>query len=65
MPTSITHDVILLVLRLFLGFMIMAHGYYKIFRGGKLKGTAAWFESIGMKPGMMNAVMAAATERAS
>jgi putative oxidoreductase len=57
-----THNVVLLILRVFLGAMIFAHGYNKIFRGGKLKGTAGWFESIGMKPGMANAVMAAATE---
>jgi putative oxidoreductase len=42
--------------------MIAAHGYAKFFRGGKLAGTAGWFESIGMKPGKLNALMAASTE---
>ena len=52
----------LFVLHFFLGAMIFAHGYNKIFRGGRLAGTARWFASIGMKPGPFNAVMAAATE---
>src|ERR1700691_4720665 len=59
-PTTI--NVLLLVVRLFLGPMIFTHGYRKFFRGGKLVGTAGWFESIGMKPGRFNAVAAASTE---
>jgi len=53
---------VLLVLRVYLGAMIMSHGYFKIFRGGKLAGTGAWFDSIGMKPGRLHATMAAFTE---
>jgi putative oxidoreductase len=59
-PTSI--NIVLLAVRLFLGLMIFAHGYSKIFRGGKLAGTAGWFDSIGMKPGSVHAAMAAFTE---
>jgi putative oxidoreductase len=59
-PTTI--NVMLLIVRLFLGPMIFTHGFRKIFRGGKLTGTAGWFESIGMKPGKLNAVAAASTE---
>jgi putative oxidoreductase len=59
---SMVHSSILLALRSSLGAMILAHGYNKVFRGGKLAGTAGWFESIGMAPGMINAVLAAATE---
>jgi putative oxidoreductase len=59
---STTSDLVLLVLRVFLGAMIFAHGYNKVFRGGKLAGTASWFESIGMRPGALNARLAAATE---
>lgn len=59
-PTTI--NVLLLIVRLFLGPMIFTHGYRKIFRGGKLAGTAGWFEKIGMKPGRLNAVAAASTE---
>ena len=55
-------DVVLLVVRLFLGPMIFAHGYQKFFRGGRIAGTAGWFESIGMKPGRVNAFAAATTE---
>lgn len=52
----------LLLLRVTLGVMIAAHGMNKIFGGGKIAGTAAWFDSIGMKPGVPNAWAAALTE---
>ena len=45
----------LLLLRITLGVMIAAHGMNKIFGGGKIAGTAAWFDSIGMKPGVPRA----------
>ena len=60
--TSTSHYLVLLALHLFLGAMIFAHGFYKVFRGGKLAGTAKWFDSIGMRPGWLNARMAAGTE---
>jgi putative oxidoreductase len=53
---------ILLVGRVYLGAMIFSHGYAKMFRGGKLAGTAGWFESIGVRPGKLNALMASGTE---
>ena len=59
-PTTV--NLVLLVVRLFLGLMILAHGYQKFFRGGRLEGTARWFESIGMKPGRLHALVAASTE---
>jgi putative oxidoreductase len=34
----------------------------KVFGGGKIAGTAAWFDSIGMRPGKPNAWAAALTE---
>lgn len=55
-------DLVLLAVRLFLGLMIFAHGFQKYFRGGRIAGTAGWFESIGMKPGRLNAYAAATTE---
>ncbi len=58
----IAFNIVLLAVRLFLGTMIFAHGYRKFFGGGKIDGTASWFESIGMKPGRLNAMMAASTE---
>jgi putative oxidoreductase len=55
-------DAGLLVLRLALGLTLAAHGYNKFFGGGRLPGTAAWFESAGVRPGFPNAVLAATTE---
>jgi len=59
---STTYNIVLLIARVALGLMILAHGYAKVFRGGKLAGTAGWFDSIGMSPGKINAYMAAGTE---
>ncbi|HUV58475.1 MAG TPA: DoxX family protein [Acidimicrobiales bacterium] len=65
-PTTLSNsslvELMLLVFRLFLGLTIFAHGFQKFFRGGKIAGTAGWFESIGMKPGRLNAYAAATTE---
>jgi putative oxidoreductase len=55
----------LLVLRLSLGATMIAHGYSHIYRGGKIKGTAGWFESLGMKPGKLHAWLASVTELAA
>ncbi len=52
----------LLVLRVGVGVTLMLHGYAKIFLGGKLTGTARWFESIGLRPGWAHARAAASTE---
>jgi putative oxidoreductase len=52
----------LLILRLVVGPVFAFHGYAKIFRGGRLKGTAGWFESLGMKPGALHARLAAGGE---
>jgi putative oxidoreductase len=56
------YDVGLLILRLVLGLTLAAHGYNKFFGGGRIPGTARWFESIGMKPGTFHATVAATTE---
>ncbi|HEY0225946.1 MAG TPA: DoxX family protein [Mycobacterium sp.] len=56
------YDVGLLILRLVLGLTMAAHGYNKFFGGGRIPGTARWFESIGMKPGKFHATVAATTE---
>jgi len=59
----VTHvDSGLLLLRAVLGVWIACHGLNKIFGGGRLPGTARWFESMGMRPGLLNARMAATTE---
>ena len=52
----------LLVLRCGLGAVMLAHGINHIFGGGKIAGTARWFESLGMKPGIVHAWLASLTE---
>src|SRR5215208_7758836 len=56
------YDFALLLLRVVLGLTMAAHGYNKFFGPGGLKGTAGWFDSMGMKPGMFHARIAATTE---
>ncbi|MGU3654637.1 DoxX family protein [Mycolicibacterium sp. A43C] len=58
-------DTALLVLRAVLGLTMAAHGYNKFFGGGRIPGTAGWFDSIGMKPGLFHARVAASTEIAA
>lgn len=55
-------DTILLVLRVVAGMTLFLHGFNKVFRGGRIAGTAGWFESLGMKPGRLHAWAAACTE---
>ncbi len=57
-----TIDTGLVVLRVLLGLTMAAHGYGKLFRGGRIPGTAGWFDSIGMRPGKAHAWLAALTE---
>lgn len=52
----------LLIFRLGLGIVFLAHGYNHIFGGGKIAGTARWFESLGMRPGAIHAWTASITE---
>src|ERR1700733_15824704 len=59
------YDVGLLILRLVLGVTVAAQGSNKVFGGGRMPGTARWFESIGMKPGKFHATVAASTEMAA
>src|SRR5262245_17457184 len=62
-PSRVHHvDFGLLVLRLTVGLTLVAHGTNKFFGGGRLPGTARWFESMGVRPGRINAVLAATTE---
>ncbi len=54
-----------LLVRLIVGGTFAAHGYKHFFLGGKLAGTARWFDSLGMKPnGLIHAWMASLTELA-
>jgi putative oxidoreductase len=58
-------DVGLLVFRVGIGVVFLAHGWNHIFRGGKIAGTGRWFESLGMKPGILHAWTASLTELAA
>jgi putative oxidoreductase len=55
----------LLLLRVSLGVVFLAHGINHVFRGGKIAGTGRWFASLGMKPGVLHAWLASLTEIAS
>jgi len=57
-------DIGTLLLRVALGITMLAHGYNHVWGGGKLAGTARWFESIGIRPGRVHALLASVTELA-
>lgn len=42
--------------------MLVAHGLNHIFGGGRITGTARWFESLGMRPGAVHVWLASLTE---
>lgn len=52
----------LMVFRVAVGGVMVAHGYNHIFRGGKIEGTGRWFESLGMRPGKLHAWLASLAE---
>lgn len=54
-----------MVLRVTFGLAMAAHGYTKFVGKGGLAGTAGWFDSIGMRAGMLHARVAATTEMAA
>ncbi|MER6808193.1 DoxX family protein [Spirillospora sp. NPDC000708] len=55
-------DIASLVLRISVGGTLIAHGWNHAFGGGKIEGTAGWFESMGLRPGRLHALMATGTE---
>lgn len=55
-------DFAVAVMRVTIGVTLALHGYGKFFRGGRIPGTAGWFDSIGMKPGRFHALTAACSE---
>ena len=59
---STVYSLCVLLMRVMLGGMIASHGLNKFFGGGKIAGTAGWFDSMGMRPGRLNALLAATTE---
>lgn len=65
LPTSYWDDLstVTLLVRVIIGATFAAHGYKHFFLGGKLAGTARWFDSLGMKPnGKVHAILASTTE---
>lgn len=52
----------LLVLRAAVGGILVAHGVNHVVGGGRIAGTARWFEGLGMRPGIVNAWLASVTE---
>ena len=62
MSAATAADLSLLVFRVALGVVFFAHGYNHIFGGGRIAGTARWFESLGMRPGVLHAWTASLTE---
>jgi putative oxidoreductase len=52
----------LLLLRVTVGAVMLAHGINHIYGGGKIAGTGRWFASLGMKPGPLHAWLASITE---
>jgi putative oxidoreductase len=65
LPTADQLNLALLVLRVVVGPVFAFHGFSKIFRGGRLEGTAGWFDSMGMRPGALHARLAAGGELAT
>ncbi|MFI0408126.1 DoxX family protein [Actinomadura sp. 3N508] len=55
-------DIASLILRVSVGGTLVAHGWNHAFGGGKIAGTARWFESMGLRPGRLHALMATGTE---
>ena len=52
----------LLLLRTVVGVTMFLHGYNHVWGGGKIAGTGRWFESLGLKPGIVHAWLASLTE---
>jgi putative oxidoreductase len=55
-------NLVLLILRVTLGVVFLAHGINHVFRGGKIAGVGRWFDSLGMRPGVFHAWLASLTE---
>jgi len=58
-------DIGLLLIRLSLGATLLMHGWNHWLGGGKIPGTAGWFESLGLRPGLFQAWASVVTEIAA
>jgi putative oxidoreductase len=57
-----TVNLALLVLRVAVGGVMIAHGYNHVWGPGGIAGTAKWFGSMGMRPPLVQAWLASLTE---
>ncbi|HKC92068.1 MAG TPA: DoxX family protein [Candidatus Limnocylindria bacterium] len=58
-------DIALLILRVVIGGVVIPHGLLKfgvVGKGGSITGVAGWFNSMGLRPGMFWAYVAALAE---
>ncbi|GAA1002968.1 hypothetical protein Aple_002180 [Acrocarpospora pleiomorpha] len=55
-------DLSMLLIRLALGPMLVAHGWNKLAGPGGIGGTEQWFEALGVRPARLHARLAAGTE---
>jgi putative oxidoreductase len=55
-------DVALLIFRVIVGATMVLHGTNHWLGGGRIAGTAGWFESLGLRPGRVHAWMSVVTE---
>ncbi|MFM7067988.1 MAG: DoxX family protein [Actinomycetes bacterium] len=61
--TATQFDTVMIAARCIVGATMFVHGFNKMFRGGKIQGTANWFEGLGMRPnGKIHAWVASLTE---
>jgi putative oxidoreductase len=58
-------DAGLLMIRVSLGITLLLHGWNHWRGGGKIAGTAGWFEGLGLRPGIVHAWASVVTELAA
>jgi putative oxidoreductase len=58
-------DVAIVLLRMVVGLTMAAHGYNHLWGGGGLTGTTRWFDSLGLRPPKLHAVLSGAGELAA
>jgi putative oxidoreductase len=55
-------DASLLLIRMVVGLTLLAHAWNHALGGGKIDGTASWFDGLGLRPGRVHAWLSVATE---
>ena len=55
-------DAGMLILRFAMGGVLFMHGYNHFFGGGRLPGAGRWFDSLGIRPGIVHAWVTAVVE---